>query len=308
LERDLAAVRSKRAEREKVQGALRLREPTDGQGGTIGDGPQMLSKGEDRRIDEASEQNGHDDVIMMDAKPENTVTEGPMLDKPNTLSTPKKPEAEQANPIPLGMSKAATNSKAPSLTIDPTPAPKESNSSQVITDGHGGPPNSLDHPLETPTTANLRENDFETMFNDTEAIDGADGVGFGLEFAVDAHDLNNTDFDNVAMGNEDLASMNATSNEDINTLLPGLENYVNANDDLPIVNLVTGSTLLNSTVAKADTTSAPQALNPAPTESNFDHMFSSNDFMETTEDFEMDESGDINDLEDFDDWFKPNST
>lgn len=307
MERDLAAIRSKRAEREKAEGAIRLREPTDGHGGTIVDGPEILSK-EGRRIDEASEQNDHDDVIMIDAETEHTVTEGPRLDKPNTLSIPKKAEAEQANRVPLGMSKEATNPKAPALTIDPTPAPKESDSSQVITGGYGGPGHLVDHPLETPTTANLRESDFETMFNDTEAIGGADGVGFGLEFAVGAHDLINPGLDSGTMGNEDLASMNATSNEDINTLLPGLENYVNADDDLSIINSVAGSTMLNSNITKADTTSAPQALKPAPAETNFDDIFSSNNFMETTEDFEMDESGDINDLEDLDDWFKSNAT
>lgn len=301
-------IRSKRAERDKAQGALKLRDSNHEQEGIIEIEVEEKSKGEPGLTAMVSERNKHHDVIMIDAQDEQTITETPILGKPKSLATPNGADTKHINSASSEIPQGTINSKGLALTVDPSPASKEPASSNVTIDRQCDPIDQPERPTETPTTANLRESDFETMFNDTEAVGRTQGVDFGLDFSVGANGLNNTGFENSTLHNEDLTNLNASSNEDINTLLPGLENYVNASDDFAIIDLATGPTLPNSTSAKASNRSAPQALEPVPTESNFDDLFSSSNFIEDAEDYEMDGSGDINDLGDFDDWFKPNAT
>lgn len=304
MERDLALIRLKRAERDKAQGALMLRDHSHQQGGIVGNGVEKMSKGDSRSIGMALERNEPADVVMIDAKDEQTAADGPTLGKPKPLATLNRPDIEHTNLASSGISQGTINSKGLSLTVDPSLASKEPTSSNVIMEGHDDPGKQSELPIETPTTANLRESDFETMFNDTEVVGGTQGLDFGLDFSVGAQGLNDAGFENSTMENEDLTNLNATSNEDINTLLPGLENYVNASGDFSIINPAAGPTLPNSSGATANKTLAPQVSEPLPTESNFDDLFSSSNFIEDAGDYEMDGSGDINDLGDFDDWFK----
>lgn len=262
-----------------------------------------------RSMDISSERNEHDDVVMIDAKDEQTTAQGPTLGKPKPLiATTNTLDIEHINLALSAISRSTINSKGLSLTVDPSPASKESTSQKVIMEGHDDPGKQLEPPIETPTTANLRESDFETMFNDTEAVGGTQGLDqgldFGLEFSVGAQGLNDVSFENSAMKDDDLTNLNTTSNEDINTLLPGLENYVNASDDFSIVGPAAGPTLPNSTGATANRTLTPQAPEPIPTESNFDDLFSSDNFLDDGGDYGMERNGDITDLGNLDDWFK----
>lgn len=250
-----------------------------------------------------SEQNTHDDVIMIDD--DETIIATPTLGKPKPIVAPNGADTKYTSPASSEIQQGTINSNGMALTVDPSPASKMPNASKIIVGGQSDPSNQTEQPMETPTTANLRESDFETMFNDTEAVRTQE-VDFGLDFTSNAHDLNDTGFENGSLQNEDLTNLNAASNEDINTLLPGLENYVNASDDFAIIGLTTETTLPNSNSAKVNDTSAPPALEPVLTESNFDDLFPSSNFIEDAEDYEMNGTGDLNDLEDFDDWFKSN--
>ena len=293
----------KRAERNKAQGAIQQREPDPAKEGVIDNEGKKQYQQESISSVVISEQNKHEDVIMIDD--EETITAAPILSKPKPIEVPNGADIKHTNPASSEIHQGAIDSNGLAPAVGPSPASKIPNAPKVITGGQSDAINESEQSRETPTTANLRESDFETMFDDTEAVRTKE-VDFGLDFSASAHDLNDTGFENGSLQNEDLTNLNVTSNEDINTLLPGLENYVNASDDFAIVGLSTASTLPDNNGAKSKDKSAPPALEPVLAESNFDDLFPSSNFIEDAEDYDMDGSGDINDLEDLDDWFKTN--
>ena len=155
---------------------------------------------------------------------------------------------------------------------------------------------------------------FESMFNDLEPASNTEGLDFDLGFSTSASDLlNDSVFENIDMSNnEESASLNATSAEDINTLLPGLENYVNDGGDFSMIDLPMGNTMGDTaaTVPMSGITEqvaasggdngdagVGQSSEIAPMESNFDDLFGSGDWAG---------DGDMGDgaMVDFDDdWF-----
>ena len=291
MERDLALIRSKRAERERAAGALQARSPdinlenasTD-QPGAAGDMPPSF---------EASDKPKPDDAIMMDI---------PAADNQNLVnqeSTSKNPTSEKIVPVTEDIPRNADNSKGLAISIDP-PSGKGASLPNGGTKEQGRD-DLLEQRPETPTTANLRDTDFETMFNDTETASGNDTMNFDLNFAADP-----SSFQNVSMTNDALTNFSSTSSKNINTL-PGLESYVNPGVDFPMVDVAPAMTLPESH-AKADTataaTSAPKGFGSGQIESSFDDLFPSNGFIEGSGDYDMTREGNISDLADFDDWFK----
>lgn len=295
-------IRLKRAERTKAQEAIRLRDSNHEKEGVIGNEGEMQHQGDSGSITKVSEQNKHDDVIMIDD--EETISTTPTLDKSKLIEIPDGADINHTGQVLSETQTGAIDSIGPGLAVDPSSASKVSSTCKVIIGEQSDSKNRPEHPTETPTTANLRESDFETMFDDTEAVRTQE-LDFGLDFTAGVHDLNDASIENDPLQNEDLNNLNTASNEDINTLLPGLENYVNASDDFANIGFTTDTTLANNNGAKAKDTMAPQDLEPVLAESNFDEMFhSTSNLIEDADDYEMDGSGDINDLEDFDDWFK----
>lgn len=152
---------------------------------------------------------------------------------------------------------------------------------------------------------------FESMFNDIEQPTNGSSLDFDLGFSNSQDLLNDPVFDNIDLSNtEETTALNATSAEDINTLLPGLENYVNDSGDFSMIDfptaempeLITATTNAppgSTTGAGGDKTgSTGQAPELAPMESNFDDLFGSGDWAG---------DGDMGDgaMVDFDeDWFK----
>lgn len=294
-------IRSKRAERNKAQEAIKLRDSNHENEGARGNEGEKQHQGESQSTIVVLEHNKHNDVIMIDD--EETVTPTPMLDKSKPIIVPDGADINRTNQTLSKIRTGAINSNVSPRTVDPSLASEVPNTSKVIPGGQSDSINQSEQPTETPTTANLRESDFETMFDDTEAIRTQE-LNFGLDFTASAHDLNDTSFENGPLQNEDVTSLNTASNEDINTLLPGLENYVNASDDFATIGFTTDTTLSNNNSAKAKDALAPQALEPVLAESNFDDLFHpTNNFIEDADDYEMDGTGDINGLEDLDDWF-----
>lgn len=297
-------IRLKRAERNKAQGAIKLRGLNHEKEGVVGNEAGKQHQGESTSIVAVSEQNKHDDVIMIDD--EDTITMIPAPGKPKPAIAPNGVDSEYAGSASSEIQHGVLGSSGLALKVDPSLASKIVNTLKVTPVGQNDLVNQSERPTETPTTANLRESDFETMFDDTEAVRTQE-IDFGLEFTASAHVLNDNGFENGPLQNEDVTSLNTTSNEDINTLLPGLENYVNATDDFAVIGLNTGTTVPNNNGANAENTSAPQPLEPVLAESNFDDLFPTSNFIDDGEDYEMDGSGDINDLDDFDHWFNSNA-
>lgn len=290
MERDLAVIRSKRAERERAAGALKARSPdidlenasTD-RAGAAGETPPSV---------EESDKPKPDDAIMMD------IPGAENQDLVNLESTSKNPTSEKIVSVSQDIPRNAYNSKGLAISIDP-------HSEKGVSLPNGGIKEQnrddlLEQRPETPTTANLRDTDFETMFNDTETASGNDTMNFDLNFSADP-----SSFQNVTMTNEALTNFNSTSSKNINTL-PGLEGYVNPGGDFPMVDVAPARTLPESN-SKANTatvaTSAPKGFGGAQIDSSFDDLFSSNGFIEGSGDYDMTGEGNISDLADLDDWF-----
>lgn len=301
MERDLALIRSKRAERERAAGVLKARIPVGGLENTYLEQPGAARETPTsvREFDKPKS----DDVIMRDvsaAESHNlihleTMSKNSILEK--TISASQDNPRDTEGPKGLAISIEPNSEKA---TSSPNVDIKERNRDDFP-----------EQRLETPTTANLRDTDFETMFNDTETAGGEDGTSFDLQFSADTNIgqelLNSSSFRTVPMSNGNLTNFNTASNKNINSLLPGLESYANAGDDFPMVDVAPAKTIPGSD-SKANTAavaiSAPKSFGSAPIESSFDDLFSSNGFVEGSGDYDMTGEGNMADLADLDDWFK----
>ncbi|KAI9698816.1 MAG: hypothetical protein M1836_003926 [Candelina mexicana] len=289
MERDLAAARARRIAREQEAAAERSRLAAEASakesetfvGEEDGKGSEIVANGKD-----------HIDLVMadepLDAKAENGE------EKPVVLEDPSSSKAEA--------------SLTPGKKHDPTPPPAldmlsiTNPNTFVETEGEKVAPDSTAEAAdaivssevapgdETPATAGLKDMNFESMFADLDG--GGSEMNYDLDFSVagggDQNVLGDDPFPSTIGGNEN-------SSENINSLLPGLENYANnAGDDFGMLDNPTTSgpadTLeLNeqSSHQLPATTAAPTEV--LPSESNFDDLFSSGDLIM---DDENEEAGD----------------
>ena len=190
-------------------------------------------------------------------------------------------------------------------------APQPNSPKKPQTDAVPAPANEEKPASEEPST-NPEAAPFESMF-DLDQSDNANGLDFDLDLSNGQDPLNDSLFEDLGAPsnneNTDL-NANATSAEDVNTLLPGLENYFNDNGDFSMISLP-GNTMAQDaavtngatteadakTAAATDTVTATQGLD-MPMESNFDDLFGSGDW---AGDGEM---GDGTMVDFDDDWFK----
>lgn len=164
------------------------------------------------------------------------------------------------------------------------------------------------HSSGTPTVPDFQDVNFESMFNDSGTADDNDQMDFDLGFVNDTNTdqdfLNESAFENITINNEDVKNLTTTSNEDINTLLPGLENYVNAGNDFSLTDIPASNSpalpdAANMSGLTDTTVSAP--LEQAPLESNFDDFFASGNYMDAGGDEDMGGDGGFGDFDDS--WF-----
>lgn len=157
------------------------------------------------------------------------------------------------------------------------------------------PAKATDMPSETPQTGNFDE--FESMFNDADFTTGDASISFeDMDFSTDNLNLDSTDnlnldslggdaFPDISMTNTDIASVVPTSSEDINSLLPGLDNFVNAGADTAGTNTasappvplpgISQATAASDAALIATTTQAP--IEEGLGDSSFDDLFNSAD-------------------------------
>ena len=310
MERDLSLLHQRRIERERIANGLKA-QPSPGEATRI---PQFGDKEPSEaspanNIAQSSREAKEEDIMMTDP-----ITDADLVsskDEPQTQAPENRDDDNNITSDP-GMPQDAENSMGLAITMPqdsiaeaakPPKSPEKRNS--------GATP-----AAEAPLDSNTTDLDFESMFNDTVLTGGDDTMNFGLDFSSEAnlnHDvLNDSAFDNIEMSHADMSSLGATSSEDINTLLPGLENYVNAGTDFSNINIPVTSTLPEtSQVAPVGTSGAPAPTSAQPViaDSSFDDIFASGDFsMDGTGDDGMG-GGSFDDLEDFDEeWFKTDPT
>ncbi len=306
MERDLSLLRKKRLERERIANGLNA-QPSPEEIITI---PQLGDKGPSATAPpndtaQSSGETKDEDTMMMDPLSESGLVGS--KDEPQAEAPENKDSDNKITSDP-GMPQDAENSMGLAITLP-----------QDTTNESAEPPKSPEKKFsgstpaaEAPLDSNAADVDFESMFNDTDLTGGDANMDFGLDFSTDGNlhqdVLNDSAFENIEMSNADMSNLGATTSEDINTLLPGLENYVNAGTDFSNISIPVASTLPEtSQIAPVGTSGASAQISaqPAVADSSLDDFFGSGDFsMDGVGDDGMD-GGTFGDLSDFDeDWFK----
>ena len=299
MERDLSLLRKKRIERERIAAGLKAQPspedaavmPEVAQNGHLEDSPS-------KHTTQSSGETKEEDTVMVDS-----ALEASLAISSNEPQVEELQRKETDNNVSSdGMPQDTENSVGLAITVPVDSVTETAERPKSPEKKFSGATPAAEVPLDSSAT----DLDFESMFNDTDLTGGGDAMDFGLDFPSDGNlnqdVLNDSTFANIEMSNADMSNLGATTTEDINTLLPGLENYVNAGTDFSNVNIPVASTLPEtSQVAPMSTTGAPAQASAPPvvSDSNLDDIFGSVDFS-------MDgDAGTFGDLEDFDeDWFK----
>ena len=310
MERDLSLLRKKRVERERIANGLKAQPSPDEatRNSQLNEnGHSEVSPAKDIHL--SSGETMREDTIILDSTLEAGLIDS--NDEPQAEAS-QNLDNDNNNAGDLGMPQATESSVG--LAI-----PMQHDSTTGATELAKTPEKNLSGTTavgEVPLDSSTADLDFESMFNDTDLTGGDDTMNFGLDFSSDGNlhqdVLNDSAFESIEMSNADMSNLGATTNEDINTLLPGLESYASAGTDFSNINIPVASTFPEpSQVAPVSTAGAPvqAAAQPAVADSSFDDIFGSADFsMDGTGDNNMG-SGALGDFEDFsDDWFKTDQT
>ncbi|KAL8923897.1 MAG: hypothetical protein Q9208_004333 [Pyrenodesmia sp. 3 TL-2023] len=336
FERDLSSIRAKRAARERAAaGLLRTKSPN---GVPKKSTPKGSPKGKAKSVSQANEDQPKPRTGGFDT---NDITGIPMTEEPRIAkvhaSPPPKDEetsndAVKTEPfaLPTSLPQDSSEPKGLAISLPQDPSPPTAVAAPVKPDPEPHStvdPSSNDQTSQPPLSATFPDAQFESMFNDTDLPTTTDDLDFDLNFTTDdphngADLLDASAFQNIALPT-DLNPPNAppnpttTANEDLTSLLPGLENYVNGSNDFSSLtnlgaDLFSSSqsnniTIPTSTAAAGDVSVAQLALptQQAPIESSFEDMFGLDSYMNGTGDDELGGAGGMGEVGDFDeDWFK----
>ena len=305
MERDLSLFRKRRLERERIAKGLKAQpSPED-----VTEMPQLNENGpsEISPTDNTGQSSGEvkgEDTVMIDSalavdligSNDERQAEAPQ-NKDNENSITNNQETLLDADHSMGLA-TATPVGPTTVAAEPPKSPEKKISGAVPA-------------AEVTLDSSAADLDFESMFNDTDLTGGDDAMNFGLDFSTEGtlnqDVLNDNAFATIEMNNADVSNLGATTSEDINTLLPGLENYVNAGTDFSNINIASASLPETSQVGTTGATIATVQGSTATVvaDSSLDDIFGSGDFtMDGTGDDGLG-SGNFGDLEDFDeDWFK----
>lgn len=254
------------------------------------------------------------------------MTDEPILTSGDTQS-PK--DARMTDPIqnepfsiPSELPEDPKQPKGLAISLDQAPTPPTSIPPNLKADNEADPP-STEQASQPPSSAGLQDAEFESMFNDTNLPDPTDDLNFDLNFSTDDANgssdlLDVSAFQNIPLPSGDAGgdTSNQTANEDLTTLLPGLENYVNGSNDFSIANIPGINTDFLNTDGNGNAINLPgqsstggdggpmdAAVEPtAPIESSFEDMFGLDSYMNGTGDDELGGTGEVGDFDDS--WFK----
>ncbi|MCJ1363824.1 hypothetical protein MMC16_002933 [Acarospora aff. strigata] len=168
---------------------------------------------------------------------------------------------------------------------------------------------------ESELSAGMKDVNFESMFDDAAGDGTNDEIGFGMDFPSgpgNAQALIDNDPFGPNDSNREAPTIPTATDEDIDSLLPGLESFAHAADDFAMGHLDTASTSVENAVTTDSismpmTTTADVPPDLLPPESNFDDMFfdSANFTMEEGNGGETGGDDVFGEIGDFDEsWFK----
>ena len=242
MERDLRNIRKKRAERD------RARDRANGI-----PSPGALAKEADEKAQKANA-SAFEDTAPIQVPGEGEET---LMDEHGVAKT----DEDKVIGTNQGMPQDSENSAGLAITMPAGTTTNDQDQSKTENQQPGDDGmNASDAMLDTSDAANAEF--FESMFND-DLVSADDTMNFGdFGFPMDTNTnqpLNSdTNLQNSALPNVDMNNLTSTSNEDINSLLPGLENYVTGSD---FSNINIPSTSTN----QPDTTQAPPPTTTAAT-------------------------------------------
>lgn len=303
MERDLRLIRQRRAERDRPNVPLPILSSPNGAGdmpeGTGSTQVDGVSTSLNSELSAAYKA----DTAHMIGQPAEFRPQAPTA---QMLELPPKTDDGDIAKTAKGVSKDSERSAG--LDI-----PLPSGSSAKVQD----PPDSTDNKT-TDTIATAPEGsldttdpavfDFESMFNDNDLVNTDDTTNFGIDFSADnvgQNIMNGSAFENIDMSDVDMANVAPTSNEDINSLLPGLENYVNADTDLSNLGMPADSMLPQPSQPARKSPPAPNGAPApdvgeiAPVDPSIDHLFDGINFDLPSNGGDEMGDGNLLDLDDF---------
>lgn len=297
MERDLALIRTMRAKREQEAQALEAEKSAK----ELAD--RLMEKSADIalpafRLDETGNAEP-EDAIMLD-QPANQGSNP--YDSPNSKDVPSSRGPE--NPILVSevLPRQTGGSKGLVMSIDTRPQEKAPFSPNALKRQNTA--DTTDQNLETPLTANLRDMEFETMFNDTENAESSSGMEFNFSFAPAASmDQGPVNESSQSVGLSSKDSINPlTLNENNSTL--SFENYVNTGHEFSMTGIASSSKI-PPTGSNANKIAASSALQDSgTTDMQLDNAYKySHNFATAPENYDMG-GEDIMDMDDLDDWLK----
>ena len=293
MERDLRNIRKKRAERD------RARDRANGI-----PSPGALAK-EAEEANQQANASALEDVAQSQVSGEG---EEILVDEHGNLVA--KADEDKVIGTGQGMPQDSENSAGLAITMSSDTATNGRDQSKNEDQQPADTMNASDAMMDTSDAANVEF--FESMFND-DLVSADDTLNFGdFGFSMDTNTnqaLNNdSTLQNSSLPNVDLNNIASTSNEDINSLLPGLENYVTGSD-FSNINIPASSTNQPADTSQAPatttTTSAPAPDATGPTTTVADNSTLDDSFFDFNFDMNNnggDEMGDgtLDDFESFD--------
>ncbi|KAL6721696.1 hypothetical protein ACLMJK_000800 [Lecanora helva] len=269
MERDLRLYRRQRAEEDRANGKLAEPSPTKEQDEIL---PNDSTIQADAMILDGTDINPKE--FRLDNELATEITAGELKE---VDAVGPQPTSQEAINTEQRMPQDSDNSMGLAITIpsdDTNEASQQPKSSEMPADFVA----STEAPIEIPPDA--VDLDFESMFNDTDpkAVDNALNFDFELpNEAAMTHDIMNNDtFNDINLDNANSTDLPTTTNEDIDSLLPGVENYLNADADFSNIAIPPQSSLPENTqpaTTSTTTTSAQDTAQPAVADTSFDDNF-----------------------------------
>ena len=290
MERDLRNIRKKRAERD------RARDRANGI-----PSPGALAKEAEEMAQQANA-SAFEDTAQVQIPGEG---EEPLMDEHGDLVA--KTNEDKVIGTGQGMPQDSKNSAGLAITMPSDAASKGQDQPTIDDQQPADGMNASDAMMDTSDAANVEF--FESMFND-DLVSADDTLNFGdFGFSMDTNTNqtinNDSTLQNSSLPNVDMNNMASTSNEDINSLLPGLENYVTGSDfsniSMPTTSAQPDTTQGTTTTTVTSSAPAPDATGPTTADnSTLDDSFF--DFNFDMNNIGGDEMGDgtLDDFESFD--------
>lgn len=317
MERDLRLIHQKRTEKDRANGILvdpssskeTEEQSPDAESAPVGETAPAESEiiGESMPIDEASDQAAD---FSLGAEPATDLVDQILKETDEKAS---EEATQEALSTVQGMPQDSADSVGLAITMAPEAIGETSEQPKAPEDK---PTEAVASTAEVPLEmSDAAEIDFESMFNDTDLTNADDTLNF--DFGLSSTDdvtmnqdiLLDSSFENINMSianNAEISNANLGTTEGIDSLLPGVENYLNADTDFSNISIPTTTALPQASQAPivsagevAAATEAPTAQDPgapAPAETSFDDNFFG--------DFDMGGADDLGDgtlnLDDFD--------